>query len=238
MTILEPNSNLSQKMTQDLGSSIVCGEYAPGDGLPTEAELCIKFGISRTAVREAVKMLSAKGLIASRPRQGIRVLPEEDWNIFDSDLLSWSLQGKPSLKVLKEFLQMRIAIEPEAAALAARFGCRDRLRVIEDALARMEAAGEDHGDALIADIDFHIGILYCSENRFFIRMRNFVSTALHASISFTSPVKADQVAIFEEHARIFQAIKSGNSERAKQSMFLLIEEALGYVDQALNEPDE
>jgi len=88
MVVLERNFSLSQRMTQELGCAIVRGDYSSTDGLPTEAELCERFGVSRTAVREAVKMLSAKGLISSRPRQGIRILPEEEWNIFDSDILN------------------------------------------------------------------------------------------------------------------------------------------------------
>lgn len=235
MTVIERNYNLSQRMTQELGRAIVCGEFDPNESLPTEADLCAQYGISRTAVREAVKMLSAKGLISSRPRQGIRIMPEEDWNIFDSDLLRWSLEGKPSLKVLKEFLQMRIAIEPEAAALGARFARPERIAIIKDALERMRAAGENHEEALVADIDFHIAILYSSENRFYIRMRDFVSTALNASIRHTSNIKANQAAVIEEHARVAQAIEAGNPERAKQAMFLLIEEALGFIDQALEE---
>ncbi len=233
MTVLERNFNLSQRMTHELGRAIVCGEFDPSESLPTEAELCAKYGISRTAVREAVKMLSAKGLITSRPRQGIRILPEEDWNIFDSDLLQWSLEGKPSLKVLKEFAQMRIAIEPEAAALGARFARPERVAFIGDALDRMRAAGENHEAALVADIDFHIGILYSSENRFFIRMRDFVRTALNASIRHTSTVKADQTAVIEEHAQVYNAIASGNDEGAKRAMLALIEEALGFINQAL-----
>ena len=233
MTVLERNFNLSQRMTHELGRAIVCGEFDRRRSLPTEADLCEKYGISRTAVREAVKMLSAKGLISSRPRQGIRILPEEEWNIFDSDLLSWSLQGKPSLRVLKEFLQMRIAIEPEAAALGARYRKPGRLVEVADALMRMEAAGNNHEAALVADIDFHIAVLYSSENRFFIRMRDFVRTALNASIRHTNMLKADQAAIVEEHARVLRAMEQGDAEEAKRAMFFLIEEALGFIDQAI-----
>ena len=100
MSILDRNFNLSQRMTQELGRQIVCGVYDKNESLPTEAELCEKFGVSRSAVREAVKMLSAKGLISSKPRQGIRIQPEEQWNIFDTDLLRWSLESNPSMKVL------------------------------------------------------------------------------------------------------------------------------------------
>lgn len=235
MIMLERSHNLSQRMTQELGRAIVCGEFDPSHSLPTEADLCARFGVSRTAVREAVKMLSAKGLINSRPRQGIRILPEEEWNIFDPDLLRWSLEGKPSLRVLKEFQQMRIAIEPEAAALGARFAKPARIAIIGQAFERMRDAGENHELALVADVDFHIAILYSSENRFFIRMRDFVRTALNASIRHTNTMKADQAAVIEEHAKVFRAIESGKPEQAKRAMFLLIEEALGFIEQAIAE---
>jgi len=182
-------------------------------------------------------MLSAKGLIASRPRQGIRILPEQDWNIFDSDLLSWMLEGKPSLRVLKEFLQVRVAIEPEAAALGARYARPAYVKEIGDAWARMKAAGDDHDATCVADIDFHIAILYSSENRFFIRMRDFVRTALNASIRHTIIMKADQEAVIEEHARVYRAIQAGNPEDARQAMLLLIEEALGHIEVALSKSE-
>lgn len=148
MAILDRNFNLSQRMVQELGRTIICGEFLD-DSLPTEAELCEKFGVSRSAVREAVKMLSAKGLISSKPRQGIRILPEDQWNIFDPDLLRWVLESKPSLHVLKEFLQVRIAIEPEAAALAARYADQTALDNIEKALEGMrKAEGNSKEDLL------------------------------------------------------------------------------------------
>jgi DNA-binding FadR family transcriptional regulator len=229
------SKNLSQRMTSELGRAIVCGEYPRDKSLPTEAALCEKFGVSRTAVREAIKMLTAKGLISSKPKQGIRILPEEKWNILDTEMLSWALQANPSLSVLKEFTQMRMAVEPEACALAARHATPDRLASIESALVRMEQAVADNDPVaeLEADIDFHVAILYATENRFYIRMRDFTRTALNVSIRHTTPVIDNPESIVEEHARIFNAIKSGNAERAKNSMFLLIDEALSIIESKL-----
>ncbi len=233
MAILDRNFNLSQRMVQELGKSIICGEYADDASLPTEAELCDKFGVSRSAVREAVKMLSAKGLITSKPRQGIRIQAEENWNIFDPDLLRWSLESNPSMKVLKEFLQMRIAIEPEAAALAARYADPVKIAAIEEALERMRVAPEGSAEDLDADIAFHVSILYASQNRFYIRLRDFITTALRVSISHTTPIKGNHMAVFEDHAKVLSAIKNRNPERAKHSMLLLIDEALNFIEQEL-----
>jgi DNA-binding FadR family transcriptional regulator len=221
-------------MTQSLGRAIVCGEYNINESLPSEAVLCEDFGVSRTAVREAVKMLSAKGLISSRQRQGIRILPEEEWNILDPDLLRWSLESNPSLRVLKEFLQMRIAIEPEAAALAARNASPERIAVVREALDRMDRArGKNAEEALEADIDFHISILYASENRFFIRMRDFTRTALNVSIRHTNLIKSNPAGIVADHAEVLTAIENRDPVKARQSMFELIDEALSFIDSEL-----
>ncbi len=229
MAILDRNFNLSQRMVQELGRTIICGEFSD-DSLPTEAELCEKFGVSRSAVREAVKMLSAKGLISSKPRQGIRIQPEDQWNIFDPDLLRWTLESRPTLKVLKEFLQVRIAIEPEAASLAARYADDKKIDAIEQALEQMRNADENSKEDLEADIAFHVSILYASNNRFYIRLRDFISTALRVSISHTSPIKGTHDGIVEDHAKVYNAIKNRNPERAKQSMLALIDEALNFIE--------
>ncbi|GEA12236.1 FadR/GntR family transcriptional regulator [Alteromonas sp. KUL49] len=236
MSKLDRNKNLSQRMTSELGRAIIAGKYDKDKGLPTEAILCEQFGISRTAVREAIKMLTAKGLISSKPKQGIRILSQEDWNILDSEMLSWMLDEEPSLAVLKEFTQMRMAVEPEACALASRLQNKERIAAIGDALERMKNAMEsgDQEAELRADIDFHVAILYATSNRFYIRMRDFTKTALYVSIQHTSPIKALPEAIYEEHARIYQAIKTGNAERAKNGMFLLIDEALTFIEQKLD----
>ena len=117
--------NLTQDMTHKLGVMIIKGEYSVNQRMPSEALLCEQFNVSRSATREAVKMLAAKGLISSRPKQGITVLPESQWNLFDKDVLSWILQSKPSLSLLKEFTQVRYAIEPVAALVLARLSANE-----------------------------------------------------------------------------------------------------------------
>lgn len=223
------NANISQRMTQELGKAIVGGVYSSGETLPTEAALCEQFGVSRTAVREAVKMLSAKGLVASRPRQGIRILPEQEWNIFDADLLRWSLESRPSLEVLREFLQLRIAIEPEAASLAAREADPERLARIGEALEAMRRSRDRPEAALQADIDFHVSILFATGNRFYIRLRDFIQTALNVSIRYTNRLKGDPGAVVEEHASVYRAICRGEEDNSRRLMRALVAEAQGYI---------
>src|SRR5215510_9827277 len=109
---------VTQAIIQDLGVGIVTGRFGHTP-FPTESALCQSYGAARTVLREAVKVLAAKGLITSRPRQGIRIAPEDNWNLLDPDVLNWMLERKFSLPLLIEFTQIRLSVEPGAAALAA-----------------------------------------------------------------------------------------------------------------------
>lgn len=229
MTAIERRSNLSHKVAQALGRAIVCGEYGASGKLPTEAELCESFGVSRTAVREAVKMLSAKGLVSSKPRQGITVMPEENWNIFDPELLQWSLEGHPTQTVLREFFQMRVAIEPEAASLAARYSSPGQRARIREALDRMRDSPANSSGARAADIEFHIAILYATGNRFYIRMRDFIRTALNVSIRVTTPHPEAYGDTVAAHAGVFSAIESADPVVAHRRMQALIRDAQQYL---------
>ena len=238
MEIFDRSSNLSQGMVQALGRSIVCGEYERTASFPSEAELCEQFGVSRSAVREAVKMLTAKGLIASRPRQGIRVMPSSHWNMFDADVLAWTLNARPSLQLLKEFAQLRMAIEPEAAVLAAEnYQDKESIKAIGDALTRMKLGEEGKDDPLAADIDFHCAILAASNNRFFYQLREFIQVALRVSIASTNQLKGVLNANYEDHKKIYDAIRNGEAEEAKIAVKTLLIEAQQLINKSLENPN-
>lgn len=238
MSLLDRNFNLSQRMSQELGRQIVCGFYDRKISLPTEADLCEQFGVSRSAVREAVKMLSAKGLIASKPRQGIRIQPEDQWNIFDPDLLRWSLESNPSMAVLKEFLEMRLAIEPEAASLAARYATAENIDAIEAALEGMRRVDISGEARLEADIEFHVSILYATNNRFYIRLRDFIQTALRVSIRHTRPMKDNYEEVVHDHNSVLDAIKNRNPDHARQALSTLVSDALHFIETELRNREE
>lgn len=228
-----PRQNLTHQLTHDLGIAIVKGVYPVGQGMPSEADLCVMYNVSRSSTREAVKMLSAKGLISSRPKQGIRVLPESSWNMFDTDVLTWILSSKPSLALLKEFTQVRLAIEPQAAALAAINATYEQLEDIENALTRMVEADQGLDDPLDADIAFHTSVLVASGNRFFVQLTEFIGTALKVSIRYTNKVKGVPGADVQQHADILNAIKSRNSEKAYNAVMTILEEALELIESQL-----
>lgn len=228
-----PKQNLTHQLTHDLGIAIVKGVYPVGAGLPSEAEICTLYGVSRSSTREAVKMLSAKGLISSRPKQGIRVLAESHWNMFDTNVLNWILNSKPSLSLLREFTQVRIAIEPQAAALAAINASAEELNNIDKALSRMREAEHGLDDPLEADIEFHTSILTATGNRFFEQLTDFIGTALRVSIRYTNKIKGVASADVGKHADIFESIKSGDPDRAKSTVLTILQEAIELIESEL-----
>src|SRR5688500_34672 len=177
--------NLTFAMLDALGRAIVTGEYET-QRFPTEAELAAEHAVSRSVTREAVKMLTAKGLLTARPRKGTTVQPRGQWNLFDPDVLRWLLERQFSLELLRQFTELRIAIEPAAAALAARTADPSGLSGIRDGFARMAAAEAGDDDPLAADIAFHIAVLEASANPFYRQFRDVVETALRTSIRFTN----------------------------------------------------
>ncbi|MGI2176423.1 FadR/GntR family transcriptional regulator [Shewanella ulleungensis] len=231
--ISSPRQNLTHQLTHNLGIAIVKGVYPVGEGLPSEADLCIEYDVSRSSTREAVKMLSAKGLISSRPKQGIRVLPESNWNMFDADVLKWILSSKPSLSLLKEFTQVRIAFEPQAAALAALNASDEQLVSIGKALERIVEAEQGLDDPLEADIAFHTSILIASGNRFFVQLTEFISTALRVSIRYTNKIKSEAGADALKYTNIFNAIKMNNPEKARMTVLIILEKKLEFIDSKL-----
>ena len=225
--------NLTYGMLDSLGRAIVTGEYRD-KAFPTEAEIARAHGVSRSVTREAVKMLTAKGLVSARPRQGTIVQPSAAWNLFDTDVLRWLLERPFSIDLLRQFTQLRIAIEPEAAALAALHGDAAAHRLIETRLAEMADAERGHGDTLGSDIAFHVAILQAARNPFYAQFRDVVATALAKSIRFTNRIKGHSASI-PEHQAVTDAILTRDGAGARTLMRGLIGNVLVLIEGA--EPD-
>lgn len=227
--------NLTFGMLDSLGRAIVTGRYEERP-FPTEAELAKSHGVSRSVTREAVKMLAAKGLVSARPRQGTAVRPTAHWNLFDPDVLRWLLERPFSIDLLRHFSQLRIAIEPEAAALAARFADHADRERIAAGLERMKAAEQGRDDTLEADIAFHVAMLAASRNPFYAQFRDVVETALRKSIRFTNRIRGHSASI-PEHAAVADAIEAGDAEAARDAMRALIANVLQLIEGAGPEGD-
>lgn len=211
--------------------AIVSGKYSKRNPFPVEAELCHQYGASRSVLREAVKMLTAKGLLQARPRQGTWVQPEESWNLLDPDVLRWLLERKPWMELLIEFTQVRLAIEPGAAALAAQVAGAEAKAAIQRALDRMVAAERGDDDPLESDIAFHVAVLEASGNKFFCQLRELIHTALRFSIRITNRRKGVRLASVADHRKIADAILAGKPQAAANSMRVLIQEVLDLISE-------
>ena len=222
--------NLTYGLVESLGRAIVAGRF-DAKSFPTEGELASQHGTSRSVTREAVKMLTAKGLLRARPRQGTSVTLESHWNLLDPDVLRWLLERKFSLPLLKEFTEMRLAVEPAAVALAATRVDTATLARIEASLERMKAADRGEGDAVEADIAFHTALLAASGNRFFANLDQLVNTALRISIRFTNSIKGRSASI-AQHEEVLDAVRARDPERACAAMRSLIHEVLGLISAA------
>jgi DNA-binding FadR family transcriptional regulator len=222
-------SNLTFRVMEDIGIAVVTGHYSEDNPFPIEAVLCEKYNVSRSVLREAVKMLTAKGLIAARPRHGTWVLPERSWNFLDPDVLRWLLERKLSFQLLAEFTQMRMAVEPVAAAMAAEFAGREEIAAITSAINRMVAAEHGDDDPLTSDIAFHVAVMRASGNRFYAQMCDMIDTAARFSIRATNFFKGVAQASAADHKKVADAIVNGDAEAASAAMRFLMQEALDLI---------
>jgi len=233
---MEKNAkSLTHSLVEELGQAIVCGMYDEQNPFPIEAELCKQYQVSRSILREAVKMLTSKGLLSARPRQGTWVLPESNWNLLDPSVLGWLLNRKFSIDLLIEFTELRRVIEPQAAEYAAVRASEQAIQQVDGALARMEAAALGNDDPLHSDIAFHVAILEASDNRFFKQLQEFTRTALHISIRFTNHFKGVKSGSIEDHKKVARAIHDKNPKAARRHMLALLDEAMELMVRARDE---
>lgn len=228
----EGYKSLTMSIVERLGMKIVSGTYDDGNAFPTEAELCTQYEVSRSVLREAVKMLTSKGLLSARPRQGTKVQDETQWNLLDPSVLRWLLEREFSLELLSEFTEVRLSIEPAAAALAAeRASQADKLK-IQAALVRMQAAEEGLDDPLLADIAFHAAILQASGNRFYQQLQEFSETALRISIRLTNQRKGVRPTSTSDHQKVCEAITARKPKLARSTMQHLLQKVMDSVSNA------
>jgi len=220
-------SSLHHQVAQDIGARILKGEFAPGDLLPNEAESCRAYGVSRTAVREAMKMLTAKGLIISRPKIGSRVQPRDSWNLLDRDVLVWYCAAAERSHFLASMHQVRGILEPEAAALAAVNYTPEQMRGIEEALVGMRDAGDLHAWNLY-DVKFHLAILWAAGNELLVPFGFLIESALGTMFDFTGRHNQDWRKAYPLHEAIVLAIRKRRPEAARKAVRALLSDT-GHV---------
>lgn len=215
-------------IAENLGIGIVSGEYEPNQILEGEIAASDQLRVSRTAYREAIRILAAKGLVESRPKTGTRVSARKKWHLLDPDVLSWIFQNEPDDQLLANLFELRRIIEPEAAALAAERRSEEHLRVMEQALADMGAHTLAVDEGRLADQLFHSTMLDASGNAFLVSLTTGVEAAVTWSTEFKqrkSPLRRDPV---PDHRKVFEAVAAQDTKAAHKAMVQLIDWA--FID--------
>lgn len=214
-------ASVHASLANEIGLRIVRGDYPPGTILPNEAKWSETFDVSRSAVREAIKMLMAKSLLASRPKIGSWVEPKERWNLLDRDVLGWYAMSPDRVAFLRTVQEFRHIIEPEATAFAA-------LRRTDEQMAEISESCFEMGSAtsLIertrADTRFHLAILRASGNDLLVPLGVLIESALEHLFAFTSREVGDLHNAQKLHENIEKNIRLQRPEAARAAVRKLL----------------
>ncbi|MFB9690236.1 FadR/GntR family transcriptional regulator [Amycolatopsis plumensis] len=210
--------NLHARIVDELGRLIV--EGALGDGQPlVPEELCRRFSASRTVVREALRVLESKGMVTARPRVGTWTLPPEAWDAIDPDVIAWRVGGPGGREHLRELLELRLAIEPQAARMAARHRRPDELSAMAAAYAQM-ADAEDTAAFEAADAQFHAALVRAAGNTLIAQLQVPVVAALRA--------QGEPVHTLVAHSRVLTLVLAKNADGAETACRRLLETVAAY----------
>jgi DNA-binding FadR family transcriptional regulator len=227
---------LFNQIVDTIAIGIVSGRFAAGALLPNEDVLGGAITVSRTAHREAIKFLSAKGLIEAKRKSGTRVRPRTDWNLLDPDILRWSLVGGATREFVRDLFELRRTIEPDAVRFAAARRTDTQLQKIEDALIRMETRKAMSSEAIAADIQFHEHIFEASGNQALSCLKGVVATTILWSQNLKRQIGvAEFKRSLRDHRRIYEAIAARDGELAAAHAVLLVADALSSTVDAMQQ---
>jgi DNA-binding FadR family transcriptional regulator len=213
---------LHRIIVDQLGLRIVRGELPPGSVLPNEAELSRSLEVSRTVVREAMKVLAAKGLVESRPRTGTRVLARTHWDLIDGDVLAWTLEGGADAEFFRNISEVRAIVEPRAAALAALRRTPEEAERIVALLAELDDVADQPDRYTSIDLELHAAILRAAHNELLAQMIETIAAALRAGRAITVQVAGGPRSAMAMHRQVVLAVRDGDAERARAGMEALV----------------
>jgi DNA-binding FadR family transcriptional regulator len=216
-----------------LGEAIVAGRYAVGASIPPEPVLCEELGVSRTVVRESVKSLVAKGLIHTGPKVGTRVLPSDQWNWFDADVIAWQAKAGLTPEFIRDLQDLRRVVEPAAVKMAALRATATDIAGLEDAFAGMKRAVMHGGDYVTHDLRFHQGLLQASNNRMLVQMSKALGALLRTSFELSTTKKDGPKNSLAMHRAVLDAVIARNPAKAERAINGLIDGAHADIEQIL-----
>jgi DNA-binding FadR family transcriptional regulator len=230
--IHDRHGSLSDAVAGTIGRRIVSGQYKPGETLPTEPRIQEEFEVSRTAVREAIRLLSAKGLTVSRPKIGTRVRPTVDWNMLDPDVLHWQIDQNPSEEFINALFEMREIIEPAAATRAAERATDQEIAALGAAADGIRNEARGSPEQIRADVEFHMVILEASRNPMLRSVGALIESALSISFSLGWRTVMAEDAVLQ-HRAVYDAIRMRDAEAAFLAMRRLLRNSKGDVLDAI-----
>ena len=233
-----PGRRLHGAIVHKLGTDILSGKYAPGDVLSGEVAFAEELKVSRSAYREAIQVLTAKGLVASRPKAGTRVLPRDRWNLLDPEVLGWAFAGEPDIDFVRSLFELRAIVEPAAARFAARRRDKDDLKTMREALTAMRRHTLTTEAGRAADRDFHNAILSATRNDALMTLSASIGAAVNWTTQFKQRARDLPRNPIPDHVRVYDAIAAGDEEAAAEAMNVLVDLALDDTRSAMADPGE
>jgi DNA-binding FadR family transcriptional regulator len=213
---------LHAHIVDELGARIVRGDYAPETVLPIEDALVTELGVSRTVVREAIKVLAQKNLLRVRTRVGTSVCAQDEWNHLDPDILRWRFASDFDPQLVRDVIDLRRIIEPAAAEIAAQRATKPALKIISTAFRDMTETSDVEAH-ISADLRFHLAILDASGNELLRGLRHSIEGALRFAIQFTTPSKEQGRTSQAWHTQVHDAIVAKKPTEARAAMSLIVE---------------
>ena len=211
------------EVARSIGIDIIAGRYAEGTRLPGDAELIAMFGVSRPVLRESVKTLVAKGLLSTKARVGTVVRERGAWNMFDADVLAWHLDAGIDKRFLNDLAEIRLAVEPRAAQLAAAHRSEEHIAELRRSMERMRQEASDSVGFADADLALHVAVANASGNLFMCSIGHVIEAALRASFLLSAPVEPeDRHTVLLWHQKIVDSIAAGDGEGAAEAMVYVI----------------
>ena len=214
---------LHGEIARRLGIAIVSGRHTPGDLLDNEIASSEQLAVSRSAYREAVRILAAKGLVSARPKVGTRVNPRSEWALLDPDVLDWIFASEPDRHLLESLFELRKVVECAAAGFAARRRSRAHIEAMRSALERMARHTLATPEGRQADLEFHATLLDATRNPFLVSLTTGVSAAIRTTTVFKQrehPLRRDPL---PDHRRVLETIIAASPRKAEEAMRELIE---------------
>jgi DNA-binding FadR family transcriptional regulator len=224
--IVERRPRVRRNVTAAIGKYICSGRYPAGSALPRENDLCDLHGVSRTVIRESLKVLESKGLVRGKPRIGTTVCDKEDWNILDQDVLEWMGDNLNDFDLLASIIEARRTIEPAAAEYAAERATAQEIADLDNAWRQMQASGDDFEAFTDSDVAFHTVLLKASHNQVFHRLSTAIHAALKYALHASNVAMPDHSEAIETHAELVEALRLRDGPRARQSMNRILDLAV------------